>query len=147
MCDVNGPFKLCTCDSDLDRKKPHWILHRFIQSREVINVMGLFYQPEPYVIISLRSLKRRLNSINVFDFDYIPQDGDFQSSPSSRAFDFFHELGFEVYESLGVELIDGSHPGSNWRGVKIVNIELLPLIQNLLLENQINANFKIHPNH
>lgn len=77
MCDVNGPFKLCTCDSDLDRKKPHWILHRFIQSREVINVMGLFYQPEPYVIISLRSLKRRLNSINVFDFDYIPQDGDF----------------------------------------------------------------------
>ena len=77
MCDVNGPFKLCTCDSDLDRKKPHWILHRIIQSREVINVMGLFYQPEPYIIISLRSLKRRLNSINVFDFDYIPQDGDF----------------------------------------------------------------------
>lgn len=74
-------------------------------------------------------------------------NGDFQSSPSSRTFDFFHELGFEVSESLGVELIDGSHPGSNWRGVKIVNIELLPLIQNLLLENQINANFKIHPNH
>ena len=77
MCDVNGPFKLCTCDSDLDLKKPHWILHRFIKTREVINVMGLFYQPEPYVKISLRSLKRRLNSINVFDFDYIPQDGDF----------------------------------------------------------------------
>jgi hypothetical protein len=77
MCDVNGPFKLCTCDSDLDRKKPHWILHRFIQSREVINVMGQFHQPGLYKIISLRSLKRRLNSINVFDFDYIPQDGDF----------------------------------------------------------------------
>ena len=69
MCDVNGPFKLCTCDSDLDLKKPHWILHRFIKTREVINVMGLFYQPEPYVKISLRSLKRRLNSINVFDKD------------------------------------------------------------------------------
>jgi hypothetical protein len=77
MCDVNGPFKLCTCDSDLDRRKPHWILHRFIQSRVVYNIMGLFYQPDPYKIISLRSLKRRLNSINVFDFDYIPQDGDF----------------------------------------------------------------------
>ena len=77
MCDVNGPFKLCTCDSDLDRKNPHWILHRFIQSREVYNIMGLFRQPDPYKIISLSSLKRRLNSINVFDFDYIPQDGDF----------------------------------------------------------------------
>ena len=39
--------------------------------------MGLFRQPDPYKIISLSSLKRRLNSINVFDFDYIPQDGDF----------------------------------------------------------------------
>lgn len=77
MCDVNGPFKLCTCDADLDRKNPHWILHRFIQNREVYNIMGLFRQPDPYKILSLRSLKRRLNSIHVFDFDYIPQDGDF----------------------------------------------------------------------
>ena len=52
MCDVNGPFKLCTCDSDLDRRKPHWILHHFIQSREVYNIMGQFRQLDPYKIIS-----------------------------------------------------------------------------------------------
>ena len=44
-------------------------------------------------------------------------------------------------ESLGVELIDGTQPGSDLRGVKLLNKELLPLIQNLLLENQIKANF------
>lgn len=26
MCDFNGPFRLCTCSSDIDYRKPHWIL-------------------------------------------------------------------------------------------------------------------------
>jgi hypothetical protein len=77
MCDVNGPFKLCTCDTSVDRTKPHWILHRFIQSKEEYQVMGDFRTPNPYQQISTRSLKRRLNSINVFDFEYEPIEGDY----------------------------------------------------------------------
>ena len=26
MCDLNGPFRLCTCSDDIDYTKPHWIL-------------------------------------------------------------------------------------------------------------------------
>lgn len=76
MCDVNGPFKLCTCSSDIDRTKPHWILHRFIQSREEYKVMGLFGCSNPYEKITASNLKRRMNSVNVFDFEYTPQEGD-----------------------------------------------------------------------
>lgn len=28
MCDLNGPFRLCTCSSNLDYSEPHWILHK-----------------------------------------------------------------------------------------------------------------------
>jgi hypothetical protein len=69
------------------------------------------------------------------------ENGDFLSSPSSRAYDFFQELDFEISESLGVELIDGTQPGSDLRLVKLLNKEFLPQIQNLLLENHIKANF------
>ncbi len=72
------------------------------------------------------------------------ENGDFLSSPSSRAYDFFQELDFEISESLGVELIDGTQPGSDLRLVKLLNKEFLPQIQNLLLENHIKANFIIH---
>ena len=77
MCDVNGPFKLCTCGTNVDRTKPHWILHRYIQSKEEYKMMGDFRTPDPYHQISTRSLKRRLNSVNVFDFDYVPVEGDY----------------------------------------------------------------------
>lgn len=77
MCDVNGPFKLCTCSTKVDRRKPHWILHRHILSREKLEMMGEFSTPNPYTVISERSLQRRLNSVNVFDFDYEPKEGDF----------------------------------------------------------------------
>jgi hypothetical protein len=90
MCDVNGPFKLCTCDTSVDRTKPHWILHRYIQSKEEYQVMGEFRTPNPYQQISTRSLKRRLNSINVFDFEYKPIEGDYLElflSPEIECYD------------------------------------------------------------
>ena len=76
MCDINGPFKLCTCESDVDRTKPHWVLHRFIQSKEEFQVMGLFSILDSYDLVSLQSLKRRLNTVKVFDFEYEPMEGD-----------------------------------------------------------------------
>jgi hypothetical protein len=60
----------------VDKTKPYWVLHRYIQSREDIQVNGIFSQPNPYQNFSLRSLKRRMNSNNVFDFDYTPNEGD-----------------------------------------------------------------------
>ena len=77
MCDVNGPFKLCTCSTKVDRRKPHWVLHRHILNREKLEMMGEFGTPDPYTVISERSLQRRLNSVNVFDFAYEPEEGDF----------------------------------------------------------------------
>jgi hypothetical protein len=63
MCDVTGPFKLCTCESSVDESKPHWVLHRYLQNKEEIQIMGLYNQPDPYTMISERSLQRRMNSI------------------------------------------------------------------------------------
>lgn len=74
------------------------------------------------------------------------ENGDFMSSPSSRAFDFFNELDFEVPNSLGVILIDGPQPGNDFRGVKLLNIQCLPQLKKLLNENQIEANFIIRSN-
>lgn len=77
MCDINSPFHLCTCESAVDRSKPHWVLHRQLQSGEKNEIMGIFSEPDPYTTISERSLQRRLNSVNVFDFDYKPEEGDY----------------------------------------------------------------------
>ena len=77
MCDVNGPFKLCTCESSVDESKPHWVLHRYLQNKEEIQIMGLYNQPDPYTTLSERSLQRRMNSVNVFDFQYSPEEGDY----------------------------------------------------------------------
>jgi len=77
MCDINGPFKLCTCESSVDRSKSHWVLHRHLQGREKTEMMGEFSTPDPYTTISERSLQRRLNSVNVFDFAYEPEEGDY----------------------------------------------------------------------
>jgi len=76
--------------------------------------------------------------------DYDLENGNEISTPYSRAFDFFNDLDFEVPESLGLVLIDSPQPGSDLRGVKLLNKELLHRIQNLLIENQIKVNFIIN---
>jgi hypothetical protein len=102
MCDVNGPFKLCTCNTNVDKSKPYWVLHRYIQSREDILVNGIFSQPNPYQNFSLRSLKRRMNSNNVFDFDYTPNEGDllelFLSPKLEEEFGLAPDYEVEYYE-------------------------------------------------
>lgn len=93
MCDINGPFKLCTCESDVDRTKPHWVLHRQLQSREMRQIVGLFNLPDPYTMISERSLQRRLNSVNVFDFDYEPMEGDLLNLFLNQKFSLEFRMG------------------------------------------------------
>jgi hypothetical protein len=53
------------------------VLHRYLQNKEEIQIMGLYNQPDPYTTISERSLQRRMNSVNVFDFEYSPEEGDY----------------------------------------------------------------------
>jgi hypothetical protein len=77
MCDLNGPFQLCTCESTVDRFKPHWILHRtLILKDEETTILGLLIGPNPFELYVSKNLKKRLNSTNVFDFEYLPQEGD-----------------------------------------------------------------------
>ncbi len=77
MCDLTGPFKLCTCSTDVDKSKPHWVLHRFLETMEEVFVCGLFNNPNLYELYLIKQLKKRLNTTNVFDFEYSPLEGDF----------------------------------------------------------------------
>jgi hypothetical protein len=52
-------------------------------------MMGDFRTPDPYHQISTRSLKRRLNSVNVFDFEYVPVDGDYLELFLSPEIDYY----------------------------------------------------------
>ncbi len=78
MCDVNGPFKLCTCETNVDKTKPHWILHRHIQSKEEFPMLlDSMKDSNSYVKYTMRNLRKRLNTQNAFNFEYIPQEGDY----------------------------------------------------------------------
>ena len=78
MCDLNGPFKLCSCSKQVDYSKPHWIL-RMNNTNEgedaMINV-GMMIPPNLIHKIERRKILRRLNTINVFDFEYAPNEND-----------------------------------------------------------------------
>ena len=78
MCDLNGPFRLCTCSSDIDYTKPHWIL-RMNTTPEEIDMMVRIGMMMPLNLINKierRKILRRLNTVNVFDFKYEPSEND-----------------------------------------------------------------------
>lgn len=79
MCDVNGPFKLCTCSKEVDKNKPHWILKSVRNNSEFdLEIMGLLaaqfliFKP----IIRRHILKRMNSKTSVFDFEYEPKEKD-----------------------------------------------------------------------
>lgn len=78
MCDVNGPFKLCSCSEKIDKKKPYWVLRTNKIDGDEHYVLGMFSQPNIlFTPIVRRNILRRLNYIkSVFDFDYTPQEND-----------------------------------------------------------------------
>ena len=43
MCDVNGPFKLCTCSEKIDKKKPYWVLKSNREDNIDNMVLGMFF--------------------------------------------------------------------------------------------------------
>ena len=78
MCDVNGPFKLCTCSEKIDKKKPYWVLKSNREDNEEHMVLGQFSQPNIlFTPIVRRNILRRLNTIkSIFDFNYTPKERD-----------------------------------------------------------------------
>jgi hypothetical protein len=78
MCDLNGPFRLCSCSSDIDYTKPHWIL-RINSKNERVDASVMIGIMTPLNLIDKierRKILRRLNNINVFDFEYLPYEND-----------------------------------------------------------------------
>ena len=78
MCDVNGPFKLCTCSEKINKKKPYWVLKSNRKDEEETDVLGMFSQPNPlFTPILRKNILRRLNSVkSIFDFEYNPEERD-----------------------------------------------------------------------
>jgi len=78
MCDLNGPFRLCTCSSDIDYTKPHWILRMNTTSEEedIMVRIGMMVPLNLINKIERRKILRRLNTVNVFDFEYTPSEND-----------------------------------------------------------------------
>ena len=78
MCDLNGPFKLCSCSSDIDYSKPHWILrmNSVNEGEDAMITVGMMISPNLIHKIERRKILRRLNTINVFDFEYTPNEND-----------------------------------------------------------------------
>jgi len=78
MCDLNGPFRLCTCSSDIDFTKPHWILrmNSINDNVETMVTIGMMTPINLIDKIERRKILRRLNTVNVFDFDYTPSEND-----------------------------------------------------------------------
>lgn len=63
------------------------------------------------------------------------------ATPSGRAFEWFENLGLILPKD--VKLIDGEHPGSNYRGVCIKNINYLFSLQKFLFVKGYRVNFTI----
>ena len=78
MCDLNGPFKLCSCADEIDLSKPHWKLHmNSIGEGEIQSVLGMpVFEFHMLDVIQERKILRRLNTTNVFDFEYHPNEND-----------------------------------------------------------------------
>lgn len=78
MCDLNGPFKLCSCADDIDFSKPYWkLLRNPIGEGEIQCTVGMpSIEVNMLDVIQERKILRRLNRTNVFDFEYHPNEND-----------------------------------------------------------------------
>ena len=78
MCDLNGPFRLCSCSDNIDYTKPHWILrmNSINDSEETMVRIGMMMPLNLINKIERRKILRRLNTVNVFDFEYAPSEND-----------------------------------------------------------------------
>ncbi|MDB4024017.1 hypothetical protein N9464_02155 [Flavobacteriaceae bacterium] len=106
MCDLNGPFRLCSCREDIDYSKPHWILrmNNINDGEEMMVTIGMMTPINLIDKIERRKILRRLNTINVFDFEYNPKDNDQL------------ELNFQEYDGYKFTFKNGKWKIEEWYG-------------------------------
>ena len=106
MCDLNGPFRLCSCSEDIDYSKPHWILrmNNINDGEEMMVTIGMMTPINLIDKIERRKILRRLNTINVFDFEYNPKDNDQL------------ELNFQEYDGYKFTFKNGKWRIEEWYG-------------------------------
>ena len=75
MCDLKGPFKLCTCSGKIDKKKPHWILERISVNLKDLEIIEIGQFSTTY-LMNIDDIIEQLNTTNTFDFDYTPKQKD-----------------------------------------------------------------------
>ena len=63
------------------------------------------------------------------------------ATPIGRAFNWFIEKDFEFPHDIGIEIVDGIHPGNDWQGVNINNYESLVKLQFYLEKKGFKVNF------
>jgi hypothetical protein len=76
MCDLNSPFKLCTCDEEIDKSKPWWELNRRKIKNPDMPVIGSVRSGISPFMMNQEFIKKQINSDSVFDFDYKPRTND-----------------------------------------------------------------------
>lgn len=77
MCDITGPFKLCTCTGKIDKNMPYWVLHQGVNEKDPSQFrMGEPIIPENFDFRVGNRVIEDLNSGSAFDFEYKPQEND-----------------------------------------------------------------------
>jgi len=109
MCDLNGPFRLCTCSGDIDYSKPHWILrmNNINEGEDMMVNIGMMIPSNLIDKIERRKILRRLNTRNVFDFEYAPNEND------QLELNFEEDDGFKFTFRKGKWVLEewfGEHP-------------------------------------
>ena len=125
MCDLNGPFRLCTCSSEIDYTKPHWILrmNSVNNGEEIMVTIGIMIPPNLINKIERHKILRRLNTVNVFDFEYSPSENDQLelNLEEDDGYTFNFKKGKWVFEEWY-----GEHQEFEYKNQKEGNIESLP---------------------
>lgn len=89
--------------------------------------------------LDFESLKSMKEEADLVEYNENPP---IRATPSGRAFDWFQKL--KILLPNGVSLVEGSHPGSDWRGVTITNINQLQPLQKFLFKKGFKVNFHLN---
>jgi hypothetical protein len=89
--------------------------------------------------LDLESLKTLKEEADLVEYNENPPHF---ATPSGRAFEWFENL--KIILPNGVHLVEGPHPGSDWCGVSITNIDHLLPLQKFLFTEGYKVNFHLN---
>ena len=119
MCEAGPHIKFCTC-GEIEAELPHWLLRRKTSVGDYEDMMGSFPAPTETILYDnseflVHKITFDLNNNPVFDFEYVPKDGDAIQI-------IINEINFEItftfcYEEWSLEerpLSDGKNLHSGY---------------------------------